>query len=190
MRHFLAIIVLCLCSCPLFAADPENILVINIEGKANGRVEIELLPEIAPQHVARIKRLAREGYYENIAFHRVLENFMAQTGDVKFGRKDTFVPRYAGLGSSVYPDLPAEFSDIPFTRGIVGMARSTEPNSANSQFFIMYGRADYLDKKYTVFGRVINGMEVVDDIRKGNRAANGAVARPDFMTRVFIKADE
>ncbi|MEM9716751.1 MAG: peptidylprolyl isomerase [Pseudomonadota bacterium] len=172
------------------AADPEDILVIEVGGSVEGRVEIELLPDLAPAHVQRIKRLAREGYYNGIAFHRVLNNFMAQTGDVKFGKIENFLPRYAGQGESIYPDLQAEFSTEPFVRGTVGMARSEDINSANSQFFIMYARADYLDDKYTVFGRVLEGMEVVDGIRKGTRATNGAMADPDHMDRVFIKADE
>ncbi|MEM9210774.1 MAG: peptidylprolyl isomerase [Pseudomonadota bacterium] len=187
----------------LFAQSPENILVIEIEGQANGRVEIELLPDVAPEHVARIKRLAREGYYNNIAFHRVIGGFMAQTGDVKFGKRETFLPRYAGQGGSIYPDLRAEFSDLSFQTGVVGMARGQDEDSANSQFFITLGDASFLDGAYTIFGRVIEGMNVVSNIKfnetiqeiraasqAGRQHANGAVGTPDFMTRVFVKADE
>ena len=120
------------------AVDPENVLKIEVAGEANGIVEIELLPNIAPEHVARVKRLAREGYYNDVAFHRVIEGFMAQTGDVQHGKREGFLQRYAGIGGSVYPDLKAEFSDVPFERGVLGMARSQDPDSANSQFFIMF----------------------------------------------------
>ena len=190
IRFIAAFIVGLVFSTSLMAQDAENILVIEVAGGIEGRVEIELLPELAPNHGQRIKRLAREGYYNGIVFHRVLNNFMAQTGDVKFGKIDNFLPRYAGQGESIYPDLPAEFSKEPFVRGTVGMARSTDIDSANSQFFIMYARADYLDDNYTVFGRVLVGMDVVDGIKKGSRAANGAVPNPDYMARVFVKADE
>lgn len=170
--------------------DPENVLMIEVAGEANGIVEIELLPDVAPEHVARVKRLAREGYYNDVAFHRVIEGFMAQTGDVQHGKREGYLQRYAGIGGSVYPDLKAEFSDVPFDRGVLGMARAQDPDSANSQFFIMFDAGYFLNGQYTVFGKVINGMDVVDAIKKGSQAQNGSVSEPDFMNRVWIKADE
>ncbi len=170
--------------------DPENILMIELAGEANGIVEVELLPEVAPEHVARVKRLAREGYYNDVAFHRVIEGYMAQTGDVQHGKREGYLRRYAGIGGSGYPDLKAEFSDIPFDRGVLGMARSPDPNSANSQFFIMFDAGYFLNGQYTVFGRVIDGMDLVDAIKKGDQSQNGSVSEPDFMKRVWIKADE
>ncbi len=171
------------------AAEPENILMIEVEGVANGVIEIELLPELAPAHVERIKILARDGVYNDVVFHRVIEGFMAQTGDVKFGKREGFKQRYAGQGGSNYPDLPAEFSAEPYVKGIVGMARSQMPNSANSQFFIMFAPNANLNGQYTVFGRVIAGQDIVDAIKLGSRASNGAVSDPDVMKRVWIKAD-
>jgi cyclophilin family peptidyl-prolyl cis-trans isomerase len=172
-----------------FASD-DDILMIELGGSASGVIEIELLPEVAPLHVERIKQLAREGTYDNIVFHRVIDGFMAQTGDVKHGKKDEFFMRYAGRGASDYPDLKAEFSDLPFDRGVLGMARSQNPNSANSQFFIMFDEGYFLNNQYTVFGRVTNGMDVVDTIKRGDSNQNGAVAEPDYMSRVWIKGDE
>ena len=171
------------------AAEPENTLMIEVEGQANGVIEIELLPELAPAHVERIKILARDGVYNDVVFHRVIKGFMAQTGDVKFGKREGFKQRYAGQGGSNYPDLPAEFSSEPFVKGVVGMARSQNPNSANSQFFIMFAPAQNLDGQYTVFGRVVEGQDIVDSIKLGSRSANGAVSEPDVMKRVWIKAD-
>lgn len=169
--------------------DPENVLMIEVAGEANGIVEIELLPQVAPEHVARVKRLAREGYYDNVAFHRVIEGFMAQTGDVQHGKREGYLQRYAGIGGSVYPDLKAEFSEVPFDRGVLGMARAQDPNSANSQFFIMFDAGHFLNGQYTVFGKVIDGMQVVDRIKRGSESQNGSVAEPDYMKRVWIKAD-
>ena len=171
------------------AAEPENTLMIEVEGQANGVIEIELLPELAPAHVERIKILARDGVYNDVVFHRVIKGFMAQTGDVKFGKREGFKQRYAGQGGSNYPDLPAEFSSEPFVKGVVGMARSQNPNSANSQFFIMFAPTPNLDGQYTVFGRVVEGQDIVDSIKLGSRSANGAVSEPDVMKRVWIKAD-
>ena len=175
----------------LFAQDalPENILVIEVAGETSGTIEIELLPDVAPRHVERIKRLASEGSYNDVVFHRVIDGFMAQTGDVKHGRREGFIQRYAGLGGSNYPDVKAEFNDLAFDRGVVGMARAADPNSANSQFFIMFEEGHFLNGQYTVFGRVIEGLDVVDAIKRGSKAANGAVENPDYMERVFIKAD-
>lgn len=156
--------------------NPENVLVIEVDG---GPIYVELLPEVAPEHVARIQTLAREGFYDGVVFHRVIDGFMAQTGD----------PTGTGTGGSDYPDLPAEFSQIAYERGVVGMARTNDPNSANSQFFIMFGPAPSLNGQYTVFGRVVAGMDVVDSIEKGDTRRNGIVADPDAMIRARLLAD-
>ena len=167
--------------------DPGNTLVIEL---STGEVVIEMLPDVAPLHVERIKTLAREGQYDGVAFHRVMTGFMAQTGDVKFGDlTDGYNARRAGTGASDYPDLKAEFSSLPFDRGVAGMARSTSPNSANSQFFIMLEAGHFLNNQYTVWGRVISGMEFVDNIKLGV-PGSGAVADPDRMIRVRVAADE
>jgi cyclophilin family peptidyl-prolyl cis-trans isomerase len=165
-------------------ADPENTLVVEL--KDGGRVVIEMLPEVAPKHVERIKSLVRAGEYDNVAFHRVIDGFMAQTGDVANGdMEDNFNIRRAGTGGSKHPDLPAEFSKLPFDRGIVGMARSQNPNSANSQFFIMLNDGHFLNGQYTVWGRVTEGMEHVDAITRGEPPSD-----PDRMIRVRVAADE
>jgi peptidylprolyl isomerase len=174
---------------PALAQDPENVLVIDVAGEAEGTIEIELLPDLAPIHVERIKELARAGAYDGVAFHRVIGDFMAQTGDVEFGKREGYDPAQAGLGGSDLPDLEAEFSETPFVAGVVGMARSADPDSANSQFFIMTAPAPHLDGQYTAVGRVIEGQEVVEAIRQGDPAANGAVEDPDSMERVRIKSD-
>jgi peptidylprolyl isomerase len=167
--------------------DPENTLVIEL---TTGEVVIEMLPDVAPLHVERIKTLAREGQYDGVAFHRVMEGFMAQTGDVQFGdMNDGFNARRAGTGASQYPDVKAEFSSLPFDRGVAGMARSQNPNSANSQFFIMFEAGHFLNNQYTVWGRVISGMEHVDNIKRG-APGSGAVTDPDRMIRVRVAADE
>lgn len=170
------------------AQDAENVLVIDIAGTANGTVEIELLPEVAPQHAERLRTLAREGAYDGVVFHRVIDGFMAQTGDVAHGTREAFGSGRAGTGGSNLPDLPAEFSDLSFETGVVGMARSQNPNSANSQFFIMLDPAPHLNGQYTVVGRVISGQEVVDEIRRGE-GSNGQVTDPDHMARVRVKSD-
>ena len=172
------------------AVEPENIMVIEVEGEANGVIEIELLPNVAPLHVERIKILARDGLYDGVAFHRVIDGFMAQTGDVKFGKIEGYKRRYAGQGGSNYPDLDAEFSTIKYEEGTVGMARAQTPNSANSQFFIMFNRSPNLDGNYTVFGRVIDGQEVVNSIKRGSMSDNGSVINPDIMKKVSIKSDK
>jgi cyclophilin family peptidyl-prolyl cis-trans isomerase len=167
--------------------NPENTLVIELK---TGEVVIEMLPDVAPLHVERIKTLAREGQYDGVAFHRVMEGFMAQTGDVQFGdMNDGFNARRAGTGGSQYPDVKAEFSSLPFDRGVAGMARSQNPNSANSQFFIMFEENYGLNNQYTVWGRVISGMEFVDNIKRGV-AGSGAVTDPDRMIKVRVAADE
>lgn len=168
------------------AAEPENTMRIELK---DGVVEIALRPDLAPKHVEQIKALVRAGAYDNVAFHRVIEGFMAQTGDVEFGdMEDGFDARRAGTGGSDRPDLPAEFSGESFQRGTVGMARSQNPNSANSQFFIMFAPATHLNGQYTVVGQVESGMEHVDAIARGN-GPNGSVSRPDRMIRVRIASD-
>jgi peptidylprolyl isomerase len=169
-------------------AQDENVLVIDVEGSVQGTVEIELLPDVAPQHVERIKALAREGAYDDVVFHRVIDGFMAQTGDVEFGKRAAAAEGRAGTGGSEMPDLPAEFSDRPFEKGTVGMARAMDPNSANSQFFIMFAPASHLNGQYTVVGQVISGQDVVDAIKRGD-GANGEVTDPDWMARVRVKGD-
>ena len=155
----------------------ENIMILKLK---DGDVKIELFPDVAPKHVERIKTLANEGKYDNVVFHRVIEGFMAQTGDVQFGNSssDKFDLSRAGTGGSSLPDLPEEFSDIPHEKGVLSMARSSDPNSANSQFFICFESAPNLDRNYTVFGKVVEGIEFVDMIKRGE-GANGAVSNPD-----------
>ena len=146
----------------------------------DGDVKIELFPDVAPKHVERIKKLADDGAYDNVVFHRVIDGFMAQTGDVRFGNSSNknFDLKRAGMGGSDLPDLPAEFNDLPHDRGTVSMARSSDPNSANSQFFICFEDAPHLDRQYTVFGKVVEGMEFVDKIKRGD-GPNGSVSNPD-----------
>jgi len=160
-------------------------LIVEVAGEATGSVEIRLLPEIAPEHTRRITDLAREGAYDNVAFHRVIDGFMAQTGDIEFGRADGDLSR-AGTGGSDRPDLRAEFSDTPFERGVVGMARTADPDSANSQFFIMFAPAPHLDGQYTVVGRVVEGMEVVDAIKRGTGPGGAVAGTPDVMRSVRV----
>ena len=171
-----------------WAQDPGNLIVIDVTGAHPGTVEIELLPDVAPKHAERIKALARAGAYDGVAFHRVIDGFMAQTGDVQFGTRAAFAQGRAGTGGSDLPDLPAEFSDVPFEKGTVGMARSSDPNSANSQFFIMFAPAPNLDGQYTVVGKVISGQDVIDAIRRGD-GGNGEVSDPDWMAKVRVKSD-
>ncbi len=147
----------------------------------DGDVKIELFEDVAPNHVNRIKKLANDGNYDNVVFHRVIDGFMAQTGDVKFGNSSNknFDLRRAGMGGSDLPDLKSEFNDLPHLKGTLSMARSADPNSANSQFFICFEPAPFLDSQYTVFGKVIEGMEFVDKIKRGDSNNNGAVNDPD-----------
>ena len=154
----------------------------------DGDVEIELFNDIAPKHVERIKKLADEGKYDNVVFHRVIDGFMAQTGDVQFGNSSSaqFNIDRAGMGGSDLPDLTAEFSDVPHLRGTLSMARSSDPNSANSQFFICFESAPHLDRQYSVFGKVIKGMEFVDNIKKG-QGPNGSVKDPDKIISLKLK---
>ena len=148
---------------------------------STGDVKIELFPDKAPNHVKRIQDLANSGKYDNVVFHRVIDGFMAQTGDVQFGNSDSneFDLRRAGMGGSDLPDLKAEFNNLPHERGTLSMARSQNPDSANSQFFICFQPAPFLDRQYTVFGKVISGMEFVDKIKRGDSNNNGAVTDPD-----------
>ncbi|MCB2137146.1 MAG: peptidylprolyl isomerase [Rhodobacteraceae bacterium] len=171
---------------PISTEDgPGPNLVIEVAGQANGTIVIDLLPDVAPKHVAQVTELARIGAYNGVAFHRVIEGFMAQTGDVVHGLEGADIA-LAGTGKSELPDIPAEFSDIPFRRGVVGMARAGSPNSANSQFFIMFEPGEFLNGDYTVFGNVISGMDVVDAIKKGDPDLNGAVVDPDRMISVTV----
>ena len=180
MIRILAVVVALVCAGSAFAqgvklpagVDPQNAIVIDT---TKGRVVIKLRTDLAPKHAERLKLLAREGYYNNVPFHRVIEGFMAQTGDGK---------NFNGTGGSKYPNLSAEFSNVPFKRGIVGMARAASNDSANSQFFIMFAEGASLNGKYTVIGEVVSGMDVVDKIKRGE-----PVADPDKMVKVQVASD-
>src|SRR5579872_5109728 len=177
-----AILTALICALPAVAqtppagADPQNAILIDTK---YGRIVIKLRPDLAPKHVERIKTLARDKFYDNVPFHRVIGGFMAQTGDGQNGD---------GTGGSKYPNLRAEFTQTPFTRGVVGMARTQDPNSANSQFFIMFGDGSFLNGQYTVVGQVVSGMDVVDKLKKGS-GQSGAVTDPDRMLKVQVAAD-
>ncbi|MEI7600272.1 MAG: peptidylprolyl isomerase [Aestuariivirga sp.] len=170
-------------------ADLENTIyldVANAKGDAKGRVTIALRPDLAPNHVARIKELAREGAYDGVVFHRVIEGFMAQGGDVQYGNTTSasFSPDSAGMGGSKKPNLKQEFSKEPHVRGVCSMARSQNPDSANSQFFICFGDAGFLDRQYTVWGKVTDGMDIVDGIKRGE-----PVREPDKIAKMQVAAD-
>ena len=156
-------------------ADPQNTVYLDTK---DGRITIRLRPDLAPKHVAQIKTLVKQGFYDGIVFHRVIANFMAQTGD----------PTGTGSGGSKLPNLPAEFTPTPFKRGTLGMARTSDPNSANSQFFICFGDASFLNNQYTVFGEVTDGMAIVDKIKKGD-PQSGAVSGPDKIVKMQLAAD-
>jgi len=186
MIRILAVVVALVCASPALAqavklpagVDPQNALVIDT---TKGRIVIKLRTDLAPRHAERLKTLAREGYYDNVPFHRVMDGFMAQTGD---GQK------FDGTGRSKYPNVAAEFTQTPFKRGVVGMARANDPNSANSQFFICFGDAAFLNGQYTVIGEVVSGMDVVDKLKKAPAGSqSGAVTDPDKMVKVQIAAD-
>src|SRR6266702_2667041 len=183
MTRVLAVLFAIMCAAsasaqPLPAGlDPQNTLILDT---TQGKIFIKLRNDIAPLHAERLKQLARDHFYDNVPFHRVIDGFMAQTGDGQNGN---------GTGGSKYPNLKAEFSNVPYTRGAVGMARTNDPNSANSQFFIMFADGAFLNGKYTVVGEVVSGMDVVDKLKKGAEAQNGAVADPDRMLRVQVAAD-
>ena len=163
----------------------ENTMILKLK---NGNVIIELFENIAPNHVKRFKTLAEEKKYDGVVFHRVIDGFMAQTGDVKFGNSNSqsYDLSRAGTGGSDYPDLKAEFSELPHERGTLSMARSADPNSANSQFFICFKPSSHLDRQYTVFGKVVEGMEFVDSIKKG-QGSNGEVSDPDKIISLSVK---
>ncbi|AYD01156.1 peptidylprolyl isomerase [Neorhizobium sp. NCHU2750] len=166
------------------AAHADDLLTIQLK---DGPVVIKLAPEVAPKHVAQIEALATKGEYDNVVFHRVIDGFMAQTGDVEFGKVGgpKYNPQQAGMGGSEMPDIPAEFSKLPFKRGTVGMARAQDPNSANSQFFIMFADGPFLNGQYTVVGQVVSGMDLVDKIKRGE-GSNGEVSNPDKMIKVTV----
>ena len=167
--------------------NPENLLTIELK---DGPVVIELFPGDAPNHVKRIKELAKAGKYDGVAFHRVIDGFMAQTGDVEFGNSKDYDERRVGTGGSDKPDLKAEFNKRKHVRGTCSMARARSEDSANSQFFICLDKADFLDGKYTVWGQVVQGMDHVDKIKKGSRLNNGSVRRPDLMKKVTVGKDK
>jgi peptidylprolyl isomerase len=179
MIRILAIVVALVCAAPAIAqvSDPQNTVLLDT---TKGRIVIKLRNDIAPKHAERIKQLARDGFYNNVPFHRVIAGFMAQTGDGQNGN---------GTGGSKYPQLKAEFSNVPYTRGVVGMARTSDPNSANSQFFIMFAENSGLNGQYTVIGQVMSGMDVVDKLKKGPESANGAVSDPDKILKMQVAAD-
>ncbi len=165
---------------------PGPYLTIAVDGQfVDGEIKIDLLQNVAPKHVAQITQLARDGFYDGVYFHRVIDGFMAQTGDGEFGKVGG-EPRRAGTGGSNLPDLEAEFSDIPFERGIVGMARSQDSNSANSQFFIMFAEGAFLNGQYTVVGRVTEGLDVLDFIKRGDGSTLQVTGEPDVMTSVVV----
>ena len=170
-----------LLSGPAYATGIE----ITVAGEANGTITIDLLEDVAPGHVARITDLAAAGAYDGVVFHRVIDGFMAQTGDVEFGKMGEDMRR-AGMGGSDQPDLDAEFSDVPFDRGVVGMARSQSPNSANSQFFIMFNEGYFLNGQYTVVGRVTDGLDVLDAIKRGTGPNGAVIGAPDLMETVTV----
>ena len=181
MTRVLAVLFAIMCAAPAAPAaaqplpaglDPQNALILDT---TQGRIVIKLRNDIAPHHAERLKQLARDGFYDNVPFHRVIDGFMAQTGDGQHGN---------GTGGSKYPDLKAEFSNVPYTRGVVGMARTSDPNSANSQFFIMFADGAFLNGKYTVVGQVVSGMEVVDKLHKGEPPSS-----PDKIVHAQVAAD-
>lgn len=173
---------------PGVSDGPGPNLVIEIAdaaGRSKGTITLDLYEDKAPNHVARLIELAQSGAYNGVVFHRVIDGFMAQTGDVQFGKQDGDTAR-AGMGGSDLPDLAAEFSDVSFQQGTVGMARAQDPNSANSQFFIDLAPAPFLDGQYTVVGQLVDGWDVLQAVKKGDSAANGAVSEPDYMVSVTV----
>ncbi|WP_338723884.1 peptidylprolyl isomerase [Devosia sp. XK-2] len=185
-RIFAALALSAVIAAPTFAQEGKPHLILTLE---DGLVDIELLPELAPKHVERVIALTEAGEYDGVVFHRVIDGFMAQTGDVANG--DSTDPSYnlamAGTGGSELPDVEAEFNSESFQRGVVGAARSQNPDSFNSQFFITYADASFLDGQYTVFGKVVSGMEAVDALEKGPQEMNGAVANPDKIVSAKIE---
>ncbi|MCB1390890.1 MAG: peptidylprolyl isomerase [Rhodobacteraceae bacterium] len=187
-RNLLAAAAFALLPLGALASEPpagSPVIDIEVAGEASGTIRIALRPDLAPNHVAQILSLVREGAYDGVVFHRVIEGFMAQTGDVQFGREGGDTSR-AGMGGSDRPDLNAEFTPEPFERGVMGMARSRSPNSANSQFFLMFAAAPHLDGQYTVLGQIVDGFDVLDSIKRG-QGPNGAVlGQPDYMAHVRV----
>ncbi|HWL57513.1 MAG TPA: peptidylprolyl isomerase [Paracoccus sp. (in: a-proteobacteria)] len=174
---------------PGVSDGPGPNLVIEVAdatGAAKGKIVLDLYTDKAPKHVERLVTLAKSGTYDGVVFHRVIDGFMAQTGDVEFGKHGADTAR-AGMGGSSMPDLAAEFNDVSFQRGTVGMARAQDPNSANSQFFIDLAPAEFLDGQYTVVGQLVEGWEVLNAIKKGDPAANGSVVEPDYMVKVTVQ---
>ena len=184
MSKILALLAAMSFSGPVFGMGLE----ITVKGEANGTFHIDLFEEVAPLHVEQITALAQAGTYNDVVFHRVIEGFMAQTGDVVHGKLGADIRR-AGMGGSERPDLPAEFSDLSFERGVVGMARSSSPNSANSQFFIMFEPGHFLNGQYTVIGEVTKGMEIVDQIKLGRGPNGSVIGDPDVMVSVEVTND-
>ena len=182
----LALAALAVSVAPALAQEGKPHLILTLE---DGTVDIELLPDLAPKHVERVIALTEAGAYDGVVFHRVIDGFMAQTGDVQFGKSDApgFNLAQAGMGGSDLPDVEAEFNSESFQRGVVGAARAQDPNSFNSQFFITYADASFLDGQYTVFGKVVSGMEFVDGLEKGPAEQNGAVANPDQIIKAVIE---
>ncbi len=166
-------------------AAKGDLLEITVAGEANGKIVIKLFEDIAPKHGERLKTLAKSGAYDNVVFHRVIDGFMAQTGDVQYGKADGDISR-AGRGASDLPNLPLEPSKIPFDRGIVGMARASDPNSGNSQFFIMFAPSPNLNGQYTVVGQVVEGLDVLDAIKRGTGGNGAVVGPPDVMKTVRV----
>ncbi|WP_370304178.1 peptidylprolyl isomerase [Pseudooceanicola sp.] len=181
MRKLAVAAVLALAGAPALATGLD----IEVAGEASGTIHIDLLEDVAPGHVAQVAALAEEGAYDGVVFHRVIEGFMAQTGDVQYGKAGGDMRR-AGMGRSERPSLKAEFSDLPVDRGVVGMARSQDPNSANSQFFIMFEEGHFLNGQYTVIGRVTSGMDVVDAIKLGQGPNGAVIGEPDVMKTVTV----
>lgn len=184
MRKLAAALILA--SAPALADEPGPFLDIEITGDATGIVTIDLNEEAAPNHTAQLVALAEAGMYNDVVFHRVIEGFMAQTGDVEFGKLGQDMRR-AGMGGSERPNVAAEFSDIPFDRGMVGMARSQSPDSANSQFFIMFDEGHFLNGQYTIIGKVTQGMDIVDAIKRGNGPNGAVIGQPDVMSSVTVR---
>lgn len=180
-KLFAATLVTALMGSAAFASGLE----ITVDGEAQGVIKIDLLEDVAPQHAERLAALAAAGAYDGVVFHRVIDGFMAQTGDVQFGKAGGSTSR-AGMGGSDMPDLPAEFSDLPFDRGVVGMARSQSPDSANSQFFIMFDQGYFLNGQYTVVGKVSEGLDVLDAIKRGTGGNGAVVGTPDMMKTVTV----